>query len=121
MVNANRAVIAFAAPGRQVRFELLLPDPGAREFTHTPVRIEARTPTARDAAYEQVIRQWWRALALISNAKLEAFSSDVVEFESEFLAHIVLPGGQAVFDDVAPGIAAAYADGRVTPLLELVS
>src|SRR5262245_58482775 len=70
--DGNRAVLAFRARGKQVRFVLPLPDRNGREFTHTPERNLERSQAAREAAYEQAVRQRWRALALVIKAKLEA-------------------------------------------------
>ena len=70
--DGNRVVIAFRAQNRYVRFRLPLPDPKAEEFARTPVRRILRSPEGHAEAYEQAIRQRWRALALVIKAKLEA-------------------------------------------------
>ena len=118
MTSRTRAVVAFAAEGRQVRFVLPMPDPQAREFARTPTGRE-RAAKAREEAYEQAVRQKWRALALMVKAKLEAVSSGIVTFEQEFLPHIVLPGGATVYEHVAEGVERAYVEGRVRPLLQI--
>lgn len=115
-----RAMVGFVAHDRQVRFILPLPDRQAREFTHTPNRGTPRTPDAADAAYEQAVRQRWRALALVIKAKLEAVETGIVTFEDEFAMHMVLPDGRTVGDWVVPQIAEAYATGQMpAPLLAL--
>jgi hypothetical protein len=119
MSQRDKTVIAFTAQGRQVRFILPMPDPQAREFTHTQGRNQVRAPQAREAAYEQAIRQKWRALALMVKAKLEAVESGIVTFEQEFLPHIVMPGGRTVYEQVAQGVEEAYVSGRVGALLQL--
>lgn len=111
----GRAAIAFVMDGRQIRFILPLPDRDDPEFTHHS--RGARTATAAEAAYEQAVRQRWRALALVVKAKLEAVESGIFTFEEEFLAHTVLPSGRTVADDLLPRIATAYAAGDVQPLL----
>lgn len=113
----ERAMIAFAAEGRQVRFVVALPDPRSKEFTHHSRGL--RTATAAEAAYEQAVRQKWRALALMVKAKLEAVASGIVTFEQEFLPHILLPGGKTVFETTAPAIEHAYSTGDIRPLLEI--
>ena len=50
-------------------------------------------------------------------AKLEAVASDISTFESEFLAHIVLPNNKTVADTLLPQIADAYKNGKMPPLL----
>jgi hypothetical protein len=117
--STDTAMVGFVADGRQVRFVLQLPDRTSRDFTHTPATRAVRSTAAADAAYEQAIRQKWRALLLLVKAKLEAVESGIVSFESEFLAHIVLPDNGTVFDHVQPTIAAVYAENRVRPLLQL--
>src|SRR5215831_5864853 len=77
--ETRQAVIAFRAHGKQVRFELPLPDRRAREFTHTPGRQVLRSDGAQQEAYEQAVRQRWRALALVIKAKLEAVEAGITE------------------------------------------
>ncbi|MEM7069928.1 MAG: hypothetical protein AAF478_13700 [Pseudomonadota bacterium] len=113
----HNAVVAFSMASRQVKFILPLPDRKSREFTHTPERGNARSPQQAEAAYDQAVRQKWRALALVIKAKLEAVESGITVFEDEFMAHIVLPNGQRVGDWMAPQIASAYENGTMPPLL----
>lgn len=113
--DESRAIVGFVIHNRQVRFVLPMPDRDAREFTHTPTGLK-RVPSSARTAYEQSVRQRWRALALVIKAKLEAVVSGIVTFDAEFLAHLVLPNGQTVGDQVMPGIAEAYKTG-ITPQL----
>lgn len=114
--DQSHAMIAFTAENRQVRFLLPLPDRSAREFTHTP-QGKVRSSTAAETAYDQAVRQRWRALALVIKAKLEAVESGIVTFEDEFGMHIVLPDGSSVRDHVRPAIQEAYETGNVPALL----
>jgi hypothetical protein len=113
----DRAVIAFEAFDRRVKFELPMPDPKAKEFARTPGRNYQRSPAEATKAYEQAVRQKWRALALCVKAKLEAVEAGITTFEAEFLAHIVLPNGLTVHAEISADVANAYASGKVTPLL----
>lgn len=115
--DGSRAVISFRADNRTIRFLLPLPDPNSREFTHTPVSKERRSDANREAAYEQAVRQRWRALALCIKAKLEAVQAGIVDFESEFLAHIVLPQGHTVGEWLRPQLDNAYESGTMPSLL----
>lgn len=115
--DQERAVLGFLASGRQVRFMLPMPDRTAKEFTHTPSRRQARTPQAAEQAYEQAVRQRWRALALVIKAKLEAVAAEIVTFDEEFLAHLVLPNGETVGQAVVPSVEQAYATGETPPML----
>ncbi|MFO7288191.1 MAG: hypothetical protein C0P79_015200 [Gammaproteobacteria bacterium] len=119
--TATKAVVAFECHGRRVKFELTLPDPGSDEFVFTPARRTKRSPEDQYKAWEQAVRQRWRALALVIKAKLEAVETGITEFEEEFLAHIVLPGGQTVGQWMLPQVAAAYETGDMPPLLPHLS
>ncbi|MFP5360763.1 MAG: hypothetical protein ACLGHM_09740 [Actinomycetes bacterium] len=117
--RAGLAVIQFTAESRTIRFTLPLPDPKAEEFILTPSRKWARSDSEAAAAYEKAVRQRWRALALVVKAKLEAVNAGIVTFEQEFMPHILMPGGQTVYEQAAPAIASAYRTGAPTPLLQL--
>lgn len=120
--RGNLATVGFRVHDRLVRFDLPLPKKDGQRFTHAPARNSWGVPRERsaDAArklWEQACRSAWRALALVIKAKLEAVDSGITSFESEFLAHIVLPGGRTVGDAIAPEIASAYAHGKAPQLL----
>lgn len=117
MTSRTHAMVGFVMLGRQIRFKLEMPDPGAREFTHTPERKNARTPQQAEAAWEQATRQRWRALALVIKAKLEAVEAGITEFEDEFLAHIMLPNGKTVGENLRPQLDEVYAGARMLELM----
>jgi hypothetical protein len=66
-----------------------LPDRTKKAFTHMETG-KRRTETQAQRAWEQAVRQRWRALVLVIKAKLEAVESGITSFEDEFLAHTVL-------------------------------
>ena len=113
----DSAVVAFRMRHRAIKFVLPMPDRKAREFTHTPVYDTERTTDKAQTAYEQAVRQRWRALALVIKAKLEAVESGITVFDDEFMAHIVLPDGKTVGQVMRPQIAIAYDSGKMPPLL----
>ena len=115
--NAEKAIIAFECHDRRVKFELAMPNRDDAEFRFTPSRGWARSPEQRDQAYEQSIRQRWRALSLVIKAKLECVEAGITEFEEEFLAHIVLPSGKTVGQWMLPQVKLAYESGKMPPLL----
>ncbi|MDR6861942.1 hypothetical protein [Phycicoccus sp. 3266] len=117
--EASRAMVGFTANGRQLRFVLPMPDRAAREFTHTPTRGNRRTEAEAAKAYEQGVKQRWRALALVIKAKLEAVEAGIVSFEQEFGMHMVLPDGRTAAEHVIPAIDQAYATGQMRPLLQI--
>lgn len=113
------AQVAFRAHHRMLRFVIPLPTRDAPEFKRTPVRKNWRSDDDAYRAWEQACRQRWRALSLAIKAKLEAVESGISTFEAEFLAHIVLPGGETVGSWLGPQIERAYATQQMPPPLAL--
>lgn len=111
--NGKGATVMFTMAGRHIKFILPLPDPVAREFTHTPNQGQARTAENAERAWEQACRQRWRALALVIKAKLEAVTAGITTIEDEFLAHTVLPDGTTAGQWMKPQIERAYQIGAM--------
>jgi len=111
------AVIAFRILSRSIRFELELPDPKSKSFTHTPSRALERSPAQAAAAWEQATRQRWRALALVVKAKLEAVESGIATIDEEFLAWTVRPDGRTVWQEIGPASLETISSGRAARLL----
>lgn len=103
--NGMTAVIQFVKGGLVIRFTLAFPSREDPEFILTPTGRD-RSDSAAAAAYEQAIRQKWRALLLVVKAKLEAVESGITTFEQEFLPHVVMPGGRTVAEEVLPQVEA---------------
>jgi len=114
------AMIGFSLHERQIKFILPMPDRNSRDFTRTPTGLQ-RTARAAAEAYEQAVRQRWRALNLVVKAKLEAVASGIVTFEEEFYAHMVLPGGQTVYQATINAVERAKETGDLRPLLQIES
>lgn len=112
--SGERARVAFEMRSLRVMFEL--PLPARDEFSTTPTG-RARSASQTEAAYEQAVRQRWRALALVIKAKLEAVETGITSFEEEFLAHLVLPGGETVGQRTIPELRAALEGRPLPPLL----
>lgn len=112
--NIRAVMICFRMNARLIRFHL--PTPAREDFKVSPGGKMRRDP-AIDEAYNSAIRQRWRALALVIKAKLEAVKSNITDFEEEFLAHIVLPGGQTVGELARSEIKLAYESGKSPDLL----
>ena len=110
----DTAHVAFEMSGRRVMFRLVLP--ARAEFANTETG-RSRSAASAESAYEQAVRQRWRALALVIKAKLEAVESGITVFEEEFMAHIVLPDGKTVGTHLLPKIEEAYQTGKLPPLL----
>lgn len=102
--TAGRALLAFEMRDRRLRFLVPMPE------------LNQRRSNERDVAAET--RRRWRALLLVLKAKLEAVASSIVQFDEEFLAHIVLEGNTTVGDRMVPALPAALkAGGSLPPLL----
>lgn len=113
----GRVLVAFVAHDRQVRFEVVMPtDPDA--FVRNS-RGTVRTPQARQSAMVAEQARLWRSLCLALKAKLEVVASGIATFEQEFLANIVLPGGETVGQHVQPALAEVYAGQPPRGLLAL--
>lgn len=101
--NGVQALVVFEMKDRRLKFIVPMPS------------LNKTRSNERDVARET--RRRWRALLLVLKAKLEAVSSEIVEFDSEFLAHIVVRGGETVGDQMVPQLREALAGGRLPPLL----
>lgn len=118
------AVVNFETSGRFVRLQIAVP-------TEEALRLEAEaepphgwkgwnSAKRRDwlrRRREQIERQRWRALVLVTKAKLELVAEGLSSLEREFLADLVLPGGQTVHQALAAPLATAYETGKLPPLL----
>ncbi len=117
MESRDSASVAFTYSARHVRFDLAMPRRDDEAFTRTPTG-KARVASAAESEWEKACRQRWRALALVVKAKLEAVEAGISTFDQEFFAHLVLPGGKSVFEQVAPAVAKAI-EGDPAPLLQI--
>lgn len=106
--DQSAAVVAFIYGGRRIQFRMPLPSRNDDAVRLTPTRRLVRTPAQREEAYEQLVRERWRALALGIKAKLALVEAKITTFEEEFLAHTVLPGGETVGTWVEPLIQRSY-------------
>ena len=113
----SEAVIGFRANGKMIRFNLPLPRKDEKRFVLSHGGRRTRASDQILKVWDQTCRQSWRALALVIKAKLEAVESEITSFETEFMAHIVMPDGRTVGDHVRPNIEHAYQSGKVPPLL----
>lgn len=110
------ATIGFTIANRSVRVELPLPDPKDRTFACGPSG-RSRTAAGAVQAYEQAVRQRWRALLLVIKAKLEAVETGISTIEREFLADVMLPNGSTIGAWAAPQLALVYERGGTPALL----
>ena len=99
--------IAFRADSRQFRIVLSLPRP-AGPSSVLGEAAEDSNFEAKAKIHERVSRRFWHALAVAIDAKLNAAAAGTATLESEFPAHVVLPGNRTVLDRLQPIIDSAY-------------
>lgn len=116
--STDAGVVQFESHERQVRFVVPMADPSTLRRTKAG---QTRTAAQLKNAIAAEERRRWRALLLVVKAKFEAVESEIVTFESEFLAQTVMPDGQTVLQLTAEPIRRAYVEGHVRPLLGLGS
>lgn len=90
----HKAVISFKFRGKFFKLDVPLPDKKARDITHTPSRGQLRSPQAQEEAYEQAVRQRWRAVALLVKALLEATESGLDALAERIMQSLILLPGQ---------------------------
>lgn len=99
----GKALLAFGMRDRRLRFIVPMPEPNKTRSNERQVAAE--------------VRRRWRALLLVLKAKLEAVASEIVLFDEEFLAHIVVNGNTTIGDHMIPQMKTALASGKLPPLL----
>lgn len=113
--EGESAAIGFKISGRSIR--IILPMPTLADYQLTEETRRRRSSEAQQRAYDQAVRQRWRALVLIVKAKLEAIAAGISTIEREFMADVVMPNNQTVGQWLAPQIEAVYQRGTMPPLL----
>ena len=108
--RGHLSAIAFRACGRQFRILISVPQPGVPAVPGDVAEVHGRGAKAKDVELD--VRRFWYAFALSVDAKLAAVAAGVATIESEFLAHVVLPGNRTVIDELEPVIASAYRSGH---------
>jgi hypothetical protein len=115
------AQFGFRLEGRMFKIEVRTPDekdaPKAeRELSTSKAAIKARTRYQSDESRKRKdaerIQKWvegeerrrWRAQLLLVKAKLEMIATGGTTAEREFLADMVLPGGETVSDKLLPAL-----------------
>jgi hypothetical protein len=106
----NLSAIAFRGGGRQFRIVVSCPQPN--DWASRGDTAEGPIREAKAKVLERATRRLWHALALSIDAKLGAVAAGIASLESEFLAHVVLPGNRTVLDELEPLIESAYRSGQ---------
>ncbi|MBN2560271.1 MAG: hypothetical protein JXQ75_05010 [Phycisphaerae bacterium] len=121
--RSKEAAIEFIVPvesgGRiPIRITVPLPDRDAEEFAVSDAG-RRRKPEAAYRAWEQAVKQRWRALLLAIKAKLEAVETGISTIEVEFMPFIVLGNGETLGQQLLPKLEVAASEGRVLSLPDL--
>jgi hypothetical protein len=111
--DQNGALVVYEMQGRRIKQTITNPDTQHYLLSEKKQRRNAQQV---ESAVEAETRRRWRALVLITKAKLELIASGGSTFEFEFMAHMMLPNGDTVGETMLPRIAAAYRTGEMPPL-----
>lgn len=112
----NRSFIIFRVKDRYVRLTLAAPSQQDRRFA-VDGRGRPRDAAGRQKARDQEYMRLWRCMVLLVKSKLTAIDEGIVDFETEFLPHIMLPNGETVGQHVRPALSTAYETGEMPRLL----
>ena len=119
--EGGRTAIAFSVGRHRFRF---MYDPsvpaqpaGAGRPGAARNLLQPRSTAPGTRSEEEASRRYWHKLSMLIRAKLEAVAEGIASFDEEFLAYMVLPGGQTVLQNVGPGIARAYSTGTRTSIM----
>jgi len=88
MMGQAEAIVAFELVDRRVRFDIKLPE--------------------EEPKHDQLRRSLWRSLLLSIKAKLESVAAGIETFEEAFLAHVVMPGGYTVYEQIRERLTLSY-------------
>jgi hypothetical protein len=110
------ALVIFEIEGKQVRIDMKLPHPDSKEFTQTPQGWE-RSPQVAYKAWEEEVKRRYRGLKNYIVAQFDAIDSEIVNFETAFLGHLVLPNRQTVAQFMIPQFHAIYEEHEMPDML----
>jgi len=114
--SRQSTAIGFEISGLTIRITVDVPSENDPAFLSTPTGRE-RKGGAAYAAWEQAIRQRYRALLLAIKAKLEAVECGISTIEQEFMPFVVLPNGKTIAEMVLPKLMEASKSGKLPPML----
>lgn len=114
MEDENAAYLMFEYD--QLMIQITVPLPKRSEFEKTETGRVRKSNQITDA-YEQAIKQRWRALVLAVKAKLEAVEIGISTLEKEFMAFVMMPDGRQLGDHLIPNLKQIAADGKMPKML----
>lgn len=110
------AWVVFRLGDRQVKLTVPLPKLDEERF-RLDGRGHRRSPEMQRLAWEQACRERWRAVLLLTKAKLEAVALGISTVEREFLSDILMPDGKTIHEVLAAQLVESYKTGGMPPLL----
>jgi hypothetical protein len=114
----DQTTLLYRLGQRMVRQVVSFPEARLYERKDPKVSWSARRkPEEIKRMQDAEWRRRWRALLLITKAKLELIASGESTVDREFLADTLLPNGQTVAEAMLPRIAEAYESGEMPKLL----
>jgi len=116
MEETGRAHVMFEFEKLMIQLTVTLPK--REEFFQTDAGRSRKASVANEA-YNQAVRQRWRALLLAIKAKLEAVECGISTIEKEFLAFVMLPDGVSLGDHLIPEIKKIAGTGKMPKLLPM--
>ena len=119
--ETSRTLVAFRINNLSARINLpMLPIDDflytERKTTNFTKKVQP-TPLQQQTAFDQAQRQAWRALLLVTKAKLEAVASGITTMEQEFLAHMLMPNNETVGETLLPKLHEYLETGNLPPIL----
>lgn len=112
--SGNAMAIAFTCHNLSIRMAVELPDRTADQFCYTPSRNWSRSEGDAFRLWEKECRRRLRSLAAVIKAKLIAVADGVSEFETEFMAYVVVATNKTIGEHLRPQLQAAMA-GKSLP------
>jgi hypothetical protein len=101
-----------------ILIQITVPIPTKEEFSKTE-KGRIRRNNQAEQAYDQAVKQRWRALVLGVKAKLEFVESGISTIEKEFMGWIMLPDGRPLSDHILPKIQEIAKTGKMPRLLAM--
>jgi hypothetical protein len=108
--------VMFRMADRAFRFTIPMPRLDDPDIWRTPTGRRRSSAQQQDALQAEARRRW-RALLMITKARLVAIEDGVMTLEQAFLADIVLPNNQTVGEYVTPQLDVAYATHQMPAIL----
>ena len=112
--KGSTVCVMFEYANLMIRISVGLPDKNEFKTTETG---RSRKATAANDAYNQAVRQRWRALLLAIKSKLEAIECGISTIEKEFMAFVVMPDGRDLGDHLIPKLREISTSGKMPKLL----